>query len=313
MGEVGASGESIFNGADAALYEAKKLGRGRTVHFDQRLRLQVREQLEIESELPAALAAGQTYCLIQPEVEIATGALFGFESLARWEHPERGLMTADRFIPAVEATGNAGRLFELVLAETLVAQRRWATSLGFRPVVAVNLSPQQLTDPYLAHTIGLALARAGASPDGLWLELTETAVAEASGLACLTELTDLGVHLALDDFGTGWSSMARLSRHPWEVLKLDRSFIARLGVDPRAEHLVRAMVVMAHALGMRTVAEGVETPEQMRRLTDLGCDIVQGFLFSRPVSARQAVEMVDATGRWTGYPALLTNSDRAAG
>jgi diguanylate cyclase len=304
LGEPGMTGEEIFNGADTALYEAKRLGRGRTVHFDDRLRREARERLQIEGDLPRALAEGHIRCLHQPEVVLATGDLFGFESLARWQHPERGLITPDRFVPAADATGNAGLLFEAVLAQTLETQRRWAAELGFHPRVAVNLSALQLDDPDLPATITRALARADAPADALWLELTETGVADASALSSLKALAALGVHLALDDFGTGWSSMSRLSQYPWELLKLDRSLIAPLGTAPDAEHVVRAMIVMAHALGIPTVAEGVETPLQLERLRNLGCDIVQGFLFSRPVAAVDAVALVDRDGRWTGHPPL---------
>lgn len=312
VGEPGSTSESVFNGADAALYEAKKGGRGRTVVFDDALRKRVRDDLQIEVDLPAALSEGQIYCMHQPEIELATGALFSFESLARWRHPERGLIGADKFIPAVDATGNSGLLFETILEQTLNAQQRWATNVGFLPSVAVNLSASQLADPHLPETVALALTRADAPADRLWLELTETGLASRSTLTTLIALHDLGVHLALDDFGTGWSSMARLSQYPWDLLKIDRSFVAALGVDPRAEHLVRAMIVMAHALGIKTVGEGVETPEQLALLTDLGCDIVQGFLFSAAVSAREAIDMVDDAGLWTGYPVVTPALSRPA-
>jgi EAL domain-containing protein (putative c-di-GMP-specific phosphodiesterase class I) len=209
----------------------------------------------------------------------------------------------------VDPTGNAGRLFDHILEETLVAQRRWATNLGSHPAVAVNLSASQLANPHFPESVALALIRAGAPAEQLWLELTETGLADTSALSSLTALHDIGIRLALDDFGTGWSSMSRLALYPWDSLKIDRSFIASLGVDPRAEHLVRAMIAMAHSLGILTVGEGVETPDQLSRLTDLGCDVVQGFLFSRPVSARAAVDMVDASGRWTGYPTLAASSE----
>ena len=308
IGEAGSSGESVFNSADAALYEAKKRGRGRTAKFDDRLRERMLDELQIEQDLSMAFSDGQISCVYQPEIVVATGALFGFEALARWDHPERGLIEPDRFVPAVDPTGNAGRLFDHILEETLVAQRRWATNLGSHPAVAVNLSASQLANPHFPESVALALIKAGAPADQLWLELTETGLADTSALSSLTALHDIGIRLALDDFGTGWSSMSRLALYPWDSLKIDRSFIASLGVDPRAEHLVRAMIAMAHSLGILTVGEGVETPDQLSRLTDLGCDVVQGFLFSRPVSARAAVDMVDASGRWTGYPTLSASS-----
>jgi EAL domain-containing protein (putative c-di-GMP-specific phosphodiesterase class I) len=276
------------------------------VIFDDGLRERALEEQQIEQDLSAALSDGQIHCVHQPEIVLATGALFGFESLARWEHPQRGLIGPDRFVAAVDATGNADRLFGRILEQTLTAQRRWATNLGFYPAVAVNLSASQLANPHLAESIALALIRADAPADKLWLELTETGLADTAALSALTALHDLGIRLALDDFGTGWSSMSRLALYPWDLLKIDRSFIAPLGINPRAEHLVRAMIAMAHSLGIRTIAEGVETPDQLSRLTDLGCDVVQGYLFSRPVTARAAVDMVDVSGHWTGYPTPAT-------
>jgi diguanylate cyclase (GGDEF)-like protein len=298
----GSTVTSLFNDADTALYEAKKQGRATTVHFDERLRLQVRERHQVEGDLPQALSDEQIYCLHQPEVVLATGELFCFESLARWAHPERGLITPDRFIPAVEATGKAPHLFDLVLKQTLAAQRAWTTVLGTAPPVAVNMSAMLLNDQRIVETVATALVRANVSAGTVFLELTESALAGRSALTTLTELHDLGVSLALDDFGTGWSSFSRLSSYPWDVLKLDRSFIVRLGEDDGAEHVVSAMVAMAHALGIPTVAEGVETQRQLDYLIDMGCDVAQGYLFSRPVSAVEAGSLVDKAGRYTGYP-----------
>jgi diguanylate cyclase (GGDEF)-like protein len=298
----GSTVTSLFNDADTALYEAKKQGRATTVHFDERLRLQVSERNQVEADLPQALAEEQIYCVHQPEVVLATGELFCFESLARWAHPERGLITPDRFIPAVEATGQAAQLFDLVMKQTLAAQRAWTTVLGTPPPVAVNMSAMLLNDRRVVESVAAALVRANASAATVSLELTESALAGSSALSTLTELHDLGVSLALDDFGAGWSSFSRLSSYPWDVLKLDRSFIVRLGDDDGAEHVVSAMVAMAHALGILTVAEGVETQRQLDYLIDVGCDVAQGYLFSRPVRAVEAGRLVDRAGRFTGYP-----------
>lgn len=300
LSEATRSGDSVFTHADQALYQAKKGGRGRIQHFDAPLRLALRERQLIEDDLPAALGDGQVYCLHQPEVDLATGELFSFESLARWQHPSRGTIPPDRFVPVVESTGLSPVLFATVLEQTLQAQGAWAGRLGFRPAVAVNVSALQLNDHDLVEGVAAALARYGASPDDLWLEVTETVSADPGALQVLSALHESGVRLAIDDFGTGWSSMARLAQHPWDLVKLDRSFIAPLGRDPRAEHLVRAMVVMAHALGMRALAEGVETSEQLDRVRELGCDVAQGFLFSPAVPACEAGALVDTHGRWLG-------------
>ena len=298
----GSTVASLFNDADTALYEAKSQGRATVVHFDERLRLQVRERQQVEADLPQALTDEQIYCLHQPEVVLATGELFCFESLARWAHPERGLIMPDSFIPAVESTDKAAQLFELVLKQTLAAQQGWTTVLGTAPPVAVNMSAMLLNDHRIVDTVAAALVRADASAGSVCLELTESALAGRNVSTTLNALHDLGVRLALDDFGTGWSSFSRLSSYPWDVLKLDRSFIVRLGEDDGAAHVVPAMVAMAHALGIPTVAEGVETQRQLDYVIDVGCDVAQGYLLSSPVSAVEAVSLVDGAGRFTGYP-----------
>lgn len=292
--------EALLRDADATLYHAKRQGRGRAEHFDAQVRVEVLERLALPQQLRAGFSAGELFCLHQAEVELDSGQVFGFESLVRWQHPDRGLLTPDRFVPFAEAAGLADRLFEHVLEQTLEAQGRWATVLGFRPSVSVNLSPYQLRDELLPATVALALTRAGAPADGLWLEITESAIADAGATSTLHELRDLGVRLAIDDFGTGWSSLARLSEFPCDLLKIDRSFIAPLEPGNHAEHLVRATIQMAHALGIPTVAEGIETEAQLDLLRHLGCDVGQGYLFAKPLIAPLAIDEVAPDGRWTG-------------
>jgi len=296
----GHDAEGLLRDADATLYHAKRQGRGRAEHFDAQVRVDVLDRLALPQALRAGLSADELFCLHQPEIELASGQVFGFESLVRWQHPERGLMSPDRFVPLAETSGLAGRLFEHVLEQSLVAQGRWATTLGFRPAICVNLSPYQLRDRLLPATVALALTRAAAPVDGLWLEITESAIADAGATSTLHELRDLGVRLAIDDFGTGWSSLARLSEFPCDLLKIDRSFIAPLAAGNHAEHLVRATIQMAHALGIPTVAEGIETEQQLELLTHLGCDVGQGYLFARPLLASLAISDVAADGHWTG-------------
>jgi diguanylate cyclase (GGDEF)-like protein len=290
--------QTLLRDADAALYHAKARGRGRAERFDEALRVTARDRFTLPAELRAALATKRLHCLYQPEIDLVTGHLFGFEVLARWNHPERGSLLPAAFVPSAEATGLAPGLFDFVVDQALGDQQRWATHLGFHPHVSVNLSPHQLRDPSLPRAVAEALARWDAPPESLWLEVAESAVADVAAVPSLSALHDLGIHLAVDGFGTGWSSMARLSQFPWDLLKINRSFIATLADDAQAEHVVRAMVVMAHALGIRTVAEGVETQDQLDVLASLDCDVAQGSLFTPPLSARDAITRVTSDGRW---------------
>ena len=295
---------TLIRDADATLYHAKRRGKRRAEHFDERLRVDVVERLAIPRELRAALteAGDQLFCLHQPEIDLTTGGIFGFESLVRWRHPDRGLLSPDRFVPLAEASGLTGQLFSHVLENTLAALRHWATVLGSRPAVSVNLSARDLDDDSLPARVAMALTRTETPADLLWLEVTETAVANAGSFGPLQELHDLGVHLAIDDFGTGWSSLHRLADFPFDMLKIDRSFTAKLTPGSKTHHMVRATIVMAHALGMLTVAEGIETPQQLELLTEMGCDIGQGYHFARPLPARDAIARVGSGGIWHPEP-----------
>ncbi len=291
----------LLRDADAALFRAKALGRGRFHLFDEQLRLQVMDRLFIQTEVQEALEADDLFCVYQPEIVIATGELFSFEALSRWDHPSRGPISPDRFIPVIEDIGAAGELFDHVLVETLGAQSQWAKRLGFHPSVAINVSARQLDDEGLPGSVAKALTRAGCPAESLWIEVTESALAEETATGILLALHDLGVRVAIDDFGTGWSSMARLASFPWDLLKIDQSFVQALGQPNRyAEQVVSSTIALAHALGILTTAEGVETPEQLERLAELGCDIAQGYLFARPAPARDAISHVTAAGRWNG-------------
>ncbi len=305
----GADHSSLLRDADAALFRAKELGRGRFHRFDEQLRLQVVDRLFIQTEVRDALANDDLYCVYQPEIVIASGALFSFEALSRWDHPTQGSISPARFIPVIEDIGVAGDLFDHVLEETLDAQAQWAKRLGFHPAVAINLSARQLGDTDLPGAVAKALTRRGAPADSLWIEVTESTLAEDTASGILLALHDLGVRLAIDDFGTGWSSMARLAAFPWDLLKIDQSFVQALGgPNQYAEQVVSSTIALAHALGIPTTAEGVETAEQLDRLAEMGCDVAQGYLFARPVPARDAIADVASDGQWTGPGMLSTRS-----
>lgn len=300
-GNPGSSPSTLLRQADAALFRAKELGRGRFHRYDDDLRLRLMDRLLIQTELDTALTNDDLTCVFQPEIVIASGRLFCFEALSRWDHPTRGRIAPVRFVPVVEAMGAADQLFGHVLGLALDAQVQWARRLGFHPPVAVNMSARQLGNADITAAVATAIDRTGVPADCVWIEVTESAVADDSAEHTLRALHELGVHIAIDDFGTGWSSMARLAAFPWDLLKIEQSFVQALGgPNPQVDQFVKSTIAMAHALGIPTTAEGVETPLQLERLTELGCDNAQGFLFAPPSAAREAIGAVDRAGRWTG-------------
>jgi diguanylate cyclase (GGDEF)-like protein len=295
--------EALLRDADVALRHAKWADRGGLHHFDTPLRQLVADRVMIQSQLGDALAAGEITAHYQPEIDITTGRIVCFEALARWNHPTAGLISPGRFMPIIEDMGAAGDLFALMLQDALDARSHWSTQLGFSLSVAVNLSVSQLGDPGLPDTVAAAIRRTRTPPSALCLEVTETALAREPFFDVLLALHHLGIRLAIDDFGTGWSSISRLAAFPWDLLKIDGSFIDALNNDDdHAESVVASTIAMAHSLNMLTIAEGVETPYQLERLAQLGCDTAQGFLFSKALPMRDATTNVSSTGHWTGPP-----------
>jgi EAL domain-containing protein (putative c-di-GMP-specific phosphodiesterase class I) len=219
-------------------------------------------------------------------VDLTTGHVVGFEALARWLHPERGLLAPDQFLSMAEETGLIGDIGASILEDALSQYARWrARGLPFAAgSLSVNIGTRQVVDPAFAALVADLLAQTGIPAESLWLEITETALladAKASTVA-LRNLRSLGLHLAVDDFGTGYSSLTYLKRFPLEAIKIDRSFVAGLGLDTEDTTIVEAVVNLGHSFGMAVVAEGLETPLQLSRLRDLGCDRGQGYLFGRP-------------------------------
>jgi diguanylate cyclase (GGDEF)-like protein/PAS domain S-box-containing protein len=273
--------EDLIRDADAAMYRAKERGKGRYEIFDEAMRADAVARLETESALRRALERGELRLHYQPQIDLATGAISGFEALVRWEHPVRGLLGPAAFIPLAEETGLIVGIGEWVLREACTEARRWPQPL----MLAVNLSARQLAQPDLVAMVRRALAETGTDPSTLCLEITESAVMEsgAATTAQLRALKSLGVQLAIDDFGTGFSSLAHLRRFPVDVLKVDGTFVAGLGREPQDASIAAAVISLAHALGLKTVAEGVETEQQLAILEELGCDLGQGYLFGRPL------------------------------
>ena len=290
--------EALLRDADAAMYLAKDRGRARFELFDEAMRDQSTERLILENALRRAPERGELRALYQPIVRLADGSMVAAEALVRWEHPERGLLTAAQFVPLAEETGIIVPVGGWVLDEACREAARW-TGNGKAPAVSVNLSAHQLNRTDLVEAVGRALKESGLDPDRLWLEITESALMEDAdaAVAALERLRGLGVHLCVDDFGTGYSSLAYLRRFPVDALKVDRSFVAGLGKDPEDSAIVEAVVSMAHSLRLSVVAEGVETDEQLARLRELGCELAQGFYFAAPVPA-SALDTLGSGSRW---------------
>src|ERR1700722_15613382 len=288
--DPGASAEVLVRDADTAMYQAKDAGRDAVAVFDQSMRTKVSERVELEHDLRRAVELRQLHLVYQPIVRIPHGPIEGVEALVRWAHPTLGIIPPVRFVPLAEETGLIIGIGEWVLEEALRQLAAWRhQTTGFEDLyVAVNLSGVQLHDERLVERVREALSRHGIEGTALCLELTESVVMDkpSAAAAVLTALRSLDVKVAIDDFGTEYSSLAYLKRFPVTSLKIDKSFVDTLEDEDSSDAtLIAAVVAMAHALGITTIAEGVETTSQAHRLMELGCDALQGYLYSRPVRA----------------------------
>jgi len=307
----GDSGDLLLRNADVAMYDAKDLGGNRLAFFSPHMTEVLTERLRVEAGLRHAIEHDGLRLHYQPIMDARTGRVSSVEALVRWADPERGLVSPLQFIGIAEETGLIVPLGEWVLNEACAQARRWLDAGWGEIPVAVNLSARQFQEPELDQVVDRALQSTGCPPRMLQLEITESAIMEPveEALQTMQRLTALGVQLAIDDFGTGYSSLSQLKRFPVRKLKIDRSFVNDLGSNDRGEALVDAIVALAQKLGLRTVAEGVETEHQAQWLTRLGCDELQGYLFSQPC-APQALE-----GWWQGRladrPADLTPGSAA--
>ena len=277
----GLDAETLLKNSDIAMYRAKDQGRDGFQLYRTEMNARAEERLALESSLRRALSLDQFTVQYQPIVEVAGGRLLACEALLRWQHPERGLLLPVAFIELAEMTGVIRGVGPWVLGEACRQAIAWLGK-GARLGVAVNLSPREFLDKELARNVGGVLAESGLEPSLLELEITESLAMQNAELtrSTLRDLRGLGVRLAIDDFGTGYSSLAFLKEFPIDTLKVDRSFVKDLDRDPGAATIVAAVIAMARTLGLQVVAEGVERPEQLRVLRELGCDRAQGYLFS---------------------------------
>jgi diguanylate cyclase (GGDEF)-like protein len=291
--------EDLLRDADVAMYRAKERGRSRIELFDQAMRIRMLDRLETEHALRLAVQQGRLALHYQPTVCLTTGRVLSFEALVRWRHGERGLVSPNDFIGLAEDTGLIVPLGRWALETACHELASWrAMRPELEPLqVSVNLSAGQFADPHLVAMVSAALEASGLPPDHLWLEITESVLMEeaAATIDTLRALRALGVRLSIDDFGTGYSSLSYLKRFPVDVLKIDRSFVDGLGVDPEDQEIVTAIVSLARALGLGVVAEGVETAEQLDEVRRLGCNSVQGYYLGKPEPADKVLERLAAT------------------
>jgi diguanylate cyclase (GGDEF)-like protein len=288
--------QDLLRDADVAMYRAKADGKSRVVSFEPAMQARVLRRLRLETELRRSVEDGDFLLHYQPLVDLDTLEIVGVEALIRWQHPTRGLLPPAEFIDVAEDTGLIVPLGRWVIEQATVDAAAWQPASGRPLSIAVNLSPRQLHDPELVEFAAKALDHAGLPAGALIIEITENLLLKDAELARsrLAALRALGIQVAVDDFGTGYSSLAYLDRYPVDILKIDRSFVDSLGDSAKSTALVRSIIDLATALGLDTIAEGVEDRHQLATLRSLGCHFAQGFFFARPRPAGEIVGLIQA-------------------
>ena len=281
----------LLRRADIALDQAASGRTARPIWFDQSMERALIAHVEIEQGIRIALDHDQFLPYFEPQVDLSTGEIVGFEMLARWNHPLSGLIMPETFIPVAEEYGLIARLSEQVIAAALADIAKWDPAL----TLAVNISPMQLADPWLAQRIVRLLTEAGIAPERLVVEITESSMFTDLELArsIATSLKNQGIRLALDDFGTGFSSLAHLRSLPFDVIKIDRSFTATINHDPESAAIVRAVVSLASAINVPVVVEGIEDAATHALVLGYGCEMGQGWYFGKPMGADQAEQLIE--------------------
>lgn len=298
--------ETLIRRADIAMYHSKGLGRNRFSWFEPGMELAVQDRNQIENGIRDGLPRGEFVPYFEPQVDIATGALKGFEMLMRWHSPQLGLVMPDRFIPIAESAGLIAELSADVTRQALEIAKDWDASL----TMAINISPQQLKDPWFSQKLMKLLVETGYPANRLEVEITETSLFENMALvrSIVTSLKNQGVSLSLDDFGTGYSSLSHLRALPFDRIKVDRSFVTAMKESEDAAAIVQAIVRLGESLGMPITAEGVEDEAIARELAKLGCAKAQGWHYGKPASASDTRRMLDARGLLQSRPNPKSNN-----
>ncbi|HSK71288.1 MAG TPA: GGDEF domain-containing phosphodiesterase, partial [Pyrinomonadaceae bacterium] len=291
--------EDILRDSDTAMYRAKANGKARHEVFDLGMHTRAVEALKLENELRRAIENGEVTPYFQPIVSLSSGAITGFEALARWEHPERGPISPVDFIPLAEETGLIVPLGMTILKDACSQLRRWQKMFDTEEplTMSINLSAKQFAQKNLVEEIRRIIRDAKIEPGCIRLEITESVVMGNAQAANETfkQLKSIGVQLSIDDFGTGYSSLSYLQRFPFDIMKIDRSFVCRMSTDHDSRSIVEMIITLANKLGKSVVAEGVETEEHKQMLSEVSCTYGQGYLFSKPLDSVDAEEFLQSS------------------
>jgi len=287
--------EHLMSQADTALYRAKQEGRGIYRFYETAMGAEVRERRLLEHDLRHAVSRNQLKLVYQPQVDIQTDEVTGFEALVRWNHPERGEVSPGIFVPIAEESGLILQIGEWVLRTACAEAARWTVPLG----IAVNVSAVQIHSPAFSQTLLEVLLQTGLKPERLEIEITETALVRdiTRAVATLRQVRGLGVHIAMDDFGTGYSSLANLRAFPFSRIKVDQSFIRSVDNNDQSAAIVRAVLGLGSGLNVPVIAEGVERPEELAFLKGEICQSAQGYLLSRPQEIGRFADLVNGRSR----------------
>ncbi|HEY7841106.1 MAG TPA: GGDEF domain-containing phosphodiesterase, partial [Gammaproteobacteria bacterium] len=285
--------ETLMSNADAAMHRVKAKGQDGFQFYASDMTQEAAERVELESALRSALSHQELELHYQPQLQLVNGNVIGVEALMRWKHPQRGWIPPGKFIPIAEHSDLIYGLGDWALATACRQLREWGVQAD-AVRLAVNVSARQFRSSGFTEAVGRVLRTSGLDPSRLELELTESVLIQDQdeGVKILERLKDLGVQIAIDDFGTGYSSLSYLSRLPIDCLKIDRSFISRSATDRHDAAIVQAIISLARSLGMRVMAEGVETQEQLGFLRSLGCEEAQGFYFAKPLPKEAAESFI---------------------